>query len=655
MKAYNLVTGLFVLLCCNMALSQTGYDPLQVFGPSFLNAPGNAYRSGSGAPGPMYWQNRADYKIMATLDTVKQEITGTVEITYTNNSPNELNYLWLQLDQNLFTNKSRGHKTTPIGGYRFGNVQFNGGDSIHSISITEHDKTATPQYVITDTRMQVLLNDPLKAKGDKIILKINYSFKIPVYGSDRMGITTIKQGKIYQVAQWYPRMEVYDDLEGWNTLPYLGAGEFYLDYGNFDYYVTVPANQVVAGSGQLQNPNEVLTSAERANLDKAGNSDKRVFIISPADAGKASTRPENKGMQTWHFKINNARDVTWACSNAFVWDAARINLPGNKKAMAMSFYPVEADRNSGWGRATEYVKASIEFYSKTYYVFPYPVASNVAGDVHGMEYPGIVFCGMYAKTSQLFFVITHELGHTWFPMIVGSNERKFAWMDEGFNTFVNIFSGMHFNHGEYNKPEVARSIVSFMLSSNKQTIMTYPDCITPKYLGELAYFKPALGLYMLREDVLGEKRFDYAFRTYIKRWAYKHPSPMDFFRTMNDASGEDLNWFWKEWFYKDWTLDQAVQNVKYVNNDPGQGVDITITNNNRMVMPVTVEVKESNGKTGIVKLPVEVWQRGGTWTFHYNSTSMIDSVIIDPDNRLPDVNPDNNVWTSGTPFPETTP
>jgi hypothetical protein len=651
MKLASTLTALSIALCCQLAhgQDQQGYDPKQVFDPTFLNEPGTAYRSGSGAPGPMYWQNRADYKIDASLDTVKQEISGTVEITYSNNSPDELNYLWLQLDQNLFTRKSRGHNTTPIGGYRFGNVEFEGGDSIHSISITEHGKTITPKFVVTDTRMQVILNEPLKPKVDKVVLKINYSFKIPTYGSDRMGITPTKNGKIYEIAQWYPRMEVYDDVEGWNTLPYLGAGEFYLEYGDIDYSVTVPANQVVAGSGELQNPNDVLTSNEVSKLNSARQSDKSVFVIGADEVGKSSIRPKSQGNQTWHFKIHNTRDAAWACSNAFVWDAARINLPDDKKALAMSFYPVEVGNDSGWGRATEYVKGSIEFYSQAYYVYPYPVASNVAGSVSGMEYPGIVFCGQRAKLAGLFFVTTHEFGHNWFPMVVGSNERKYAWMDEGFNTFINTFSGKNFNKGEYYKPQNPRQIVSFMMKPNIQTIMTYPDAINPKDLGQLAYYKPALGLYMLRESVLGEDRFNYAFRTYISRWAFRHPTPMDFFRTMNEASGEDLSWFWKEWFYKNWTLDQAVEDVKYVNSDPGNGVDITITNNNAMVMPAVVEVKESNGNTGRVHLPVEIWQRGGKWTFHYNSTSMIKSVVIDPDGEFPDVNADNNTWTSGTP------
>jgi hypothetical protein len=640
-------TVTFILaFCTSLVISQdkTGYDPQQVFDPQFLNAPGNEYRSGNGSPGPMYWQNKSDYAISCSLDTIQDEINGTVTITYTNNSPDALDYLWLQLDQNLFTKISRGHMSTPIGGYRFGNLQFEGGDSIHSVSLVEHGKTLTPQYLITDTRMQVMLNEPLKAKGDKVILKIAYNFRIPLDGSDRMGITKTQNGKIYQIAQWYPRMEVYDDIQGWNTLPYLGAGEFYLDYGDFDYTITVPANLIVTGSGELQNPNEVLTSTETDRLNKAKISDSKVYIITSDEIGKASTRPKSSGVLTWHYKMHQTRDVSWACSKAFIWDAARVNLPDNKKSFAMSFYPIECSSDSGWGRSTEYLKFSIEYYSKTYYVFPYPVASNVAGRVNGMEYPGIIFCNLHAKKGGLFGVTTHEIGHNWFPMIVGSDERKYAWMDEGFNTFINMYARENFNGGEYKESQSIKRMADIMSHPGSKPIMTYPDVIDPRQLGTLAYYKPATGLKILRDEVVGQKRFDYAFRNYVNHWAFKHPVPMDFFRSMNDALGEDLTWFWKEWFYQNWKLDQAVDTVEYVNSDPTQGANISISNREQMIMPVIVEVKETNGKVGRVSLPVEIWQRSGKWKFHYNSTDTVTSVVIDPDNKLPDVDTSNNTW-----------
>ena len=651
MKLYNtlaiIIFCTFIFSASIHAQGKNTYNPRETFDPNFLSSPGTIYRSGSGAPGPGYWKNEADYNIEATLDTTAKSISGIVEITYTNNSPDKLTYLWLQLDQNIFKKDSRGTLTTLVGGDRYGGKSYTKGYELQSVQIVQDGKIVNADYNVTDTRMQIILPEPLSPKGSKIQIMINYKYSVPEFGADRTGYLPTKNGTIYEIAQWYPRMEVYDDVIGWNTLPYLGAGEFYLDYGNFGYKITVPSNMIVVGSGLLQNPAEVLTPEEIKRLDEASKSDSTIYIIRPDEVNTKGTRPVNSGMLTWHFKMENSRDASWACSQAFVWDAAKVNLPDGKKTLAMSVYPVEVKADSAWGRSTEYVKSTLETNSKMWYEYPYPVAVNVAGVVNGMEYPGIVFCGWKATKSRLWGVTTHEFGHTWFPMIVGSNEREYAWMDEGFNTFINIYSTLAFNHGEYKSFVTnAMRIVPFLTQKGMEPILTYPDVLPNRELGLEAYFKPAFGLYMLRNDVLTPERFDFAFRTYIDRWAYKHPTPKDFFRTMNDATGEDLDWFWKEWFYKDWTLDQAVKDVKYIDNDPAKGTLITIENKNKMVMPVTVEVKESNGKSGRVKLPVEIWQRSGNWTFEYNSTSMIDSVIIDPDKELPDVNRGNKVWTS---------
>ncbi len=641
----------FLLALLISALSfaqQSKYDAHKLFDPNFLNQPGTIYRSGSGQPGPAYWQNRADYKISAALNTKENIVSGSETITYTNNSPDALPFIWLQLDQNLFTRESRGALSTPYEGARFGNQDFDGGDVIKSVKVIQGGNTVSPKYIITDTRMQIILPAAIKPKGDEIKIEIAWDFKIPEYGSDRMGMQKTKKGVIYEIAQWYPRMEVYDDVNGWNTLPYLGAGEFYLEYGNFDYTINAPADMIVVGSGKLQNPDEVLTSVQRKRLDEAANSDSTIYIRTVDEVNKLDSVSTEKNTKTWHFIINNSRDASWAASRAFVWDAARINLPSGRKSLAMSVYPVESASDTAWERSTEYAKASIEYNSKKWFEYPYPVAVNVAGRVGGMEYPGIVFCSWKAFRGRLWGVTDHEFGHTWFPMIVGSDERRYMWQDEGLNSFINIYSTLNFNNGEY-KPRrnSARDLVPFLLRKDAEPIMTFSDVIKSPYLSLVAYYKPAAVLYLLREYVLGHERFDYAFRTYIKRWAFKHPQPKDFFRTMNDASGEDLNWFWKGWFYKKWNLDQAVKDVKYIGNDPSKGVLITIENLEQMAMPVTVQVKEQNGKVGRVELPVEIWQRGGTWTFKYNSTSMIDSVVIDPDKILPDINPDNNVWTSG--------
>jgi hypothetical protein len=645
---FQLIIFSFALFRISYAQEKNEYNPAEIFDPNFLNSPGSIYRSGNGAPGPNYWTNHADYTIRASLDTAVNEINGTVTIIYSNNSPDELNYLWLQLDQNIYKEDSRGSLTSPVNGYRFGDQNYTHGYKIESVKLILNGNLNTAEYIVNDTRMQVKLPNPLKPNGGVVGIEIKYSFTIPERGSDRMGYIRTEKGIIYEIAQWYPRMAVYDDIIGWNTLPYLGIGEFYLDYGNFDYFITAPSDQIVVGSGELQNPNEVLSETEINRLKEASKSDKSVLIIKPEELNNLSIYAAGKKELTWHFKMNNSRDVSWASSNSFIWDAARVNLSNGKSCLAMSVYPAESYTDSTWERATEYVKATLEINSRLWYEYPYPAAVNVAGVVGGMEYPGIVFCDWRAKKDELWDVITHEFGHTWFPMIVGSDEREYAWMDEGLNTFINIYSTIYFNNGEF-KPRGnnARQILQYLLKKDPQTIMTYPDNLIIQNLGLDAYYKPSVGLYLLRNYILDSTRFDYAFRTYIKRWAYKHPSPTDFFRTINDAAGENLNWFWKEWFFEDWLLDQAVKDVKYIDNDPTKGILITIENLGKMVMPVTIEIKQKNGNTGRINLPVEIWQRSGEFTFKYNSTSLVDSVIVDPDKILPDVNNDNNIWLPG--------
>ncbi|WP_025762593.1 M1 family metallopeptidase [Dyadobacter tibetensis] len=622
------------------------YDAHVLFNPLLNYQPGNDFRTGSGTPGPKYWQNRADYKIDVTLDDQANSIFGTVEITYKNNSPEDLPFLWLQLDQNAFSNHSRGGKTTPITGGRFGNTGFEGGIDIQSVEVQQGKDKRTANFIVNDTRMQIRLDKPMKANGDDIKIRIAYSFKVPEYGSDRMGTLETEKGTIYEVAQWYPRMSVYDDLQGWNVLPYLGAGEFYLDYGDFEYSVTVPWDHIVVGSGELTNASQVLTGEQRKRLAEAAKSDATVMIRTAEEVGQPGSRPKNEGTLTWKFKCNQSRDIAWASSKAFVWDAARINLPNGKTALAQSVYGAEDGGADGWGRSTEYVKGSIEFYSNYIHEYTYPVATNVAGIVGGMEYPGIVFCSSKSRKGDLWGVTDHEFGHNWFPMIVGSNERKYAWMDEGFNTFINFLAGEAFNNGEYsdNRLDNMHRLAPIIFRPNADPIMTIPDVVQAPNLGWEAYYKPALGLRMLREQVLGKERFDFAFKTYVHKWAFKHPTPFDFFRTMENAAGEDLGWFWKGWFFENYTLDQAVKEVTYIDQNPENGAIITIENLNQWAMPAKVEIEEVSGEKIRMDFPVEVWQRGGTWTFKTSTTQPIRSVVIDPDHNLPDMNPMNNTW-----------
>lgn len=647
MKKFTLVlSGLLLLIT---GFSQSVYNHKEAFHPQFYPAPGNPYRSASGEPGPAYWQNRADYSIQCTLDTATHTVTGEVTITYTNNSPDYLRFLWLQLDQNIYKSDSRGSATTTQAGGRWANGQFTNGYTITGIKLETDGITHNPNdTMITDTRMRIVLKDQLET-GEQVKIKIAYRFVIPEYGTDRMGRLQTKNGIVYEVAQWFPRMCVYDDIQGWNTLPYIGAGEFYLEYGNIEFSITAPSDLIVVGSGELLNPQDCYTPEQMKRWEAAAASDKTVAIRSEKEVKDKNSRPKTANC-TWRFFVKNTRDAAWAASKAFVQDAASIQLPDPaKKCLAISVYPVESITKNGWQRSTEFVKASIEFYSKTYFEFPYPAATNVAGIVGGMEYPGIVFCSSGSSGGDLWGVTDHEFGHTWFPMIVGSNERKYAWMDEGFNTFINDFSTAAFNKGEFKQQSYfddpnSPFMIQYTFGENMDELYTTPDVMQQDNLGVAAYMKPAQMLHALRNVVLGEKRFDGAFREYIRRWAFKHPAPWDFFRTMENVSGEDLGWFWRGWVLNKWKLDQAVKSVAAIDGKPENGSDIIIVNKDKMVMPVLIRIKETNGKIHELKLPVEIWQRGAEWIFTVPTTSEIKEVTIDPDKKLPDADRTNNGW-----------
>lgn len=606
---------------------------------NFTYRQGNEYRTASGKPGPKYWQNSADYQLEVTLDEKNHIVTGSVAIQYTNNSPEELDFIWLYLEQNRFTETSRGTLTSPLEGGRYsGDVE--GGYKLSNFSAKTKTGTSS-KYLISDTRMQVFLDKPLAANGGEVEIKMNFEYKIPVEGMDRMGRFEAKDGTVYAIAQWYPRVAVFDDVVGWNTDPYLGAGEFYCEYGDFDVKITAAADQTVVCSGILQNPNEVLTKTQQERLAKAEKSDKTVYIIKPDEVGKSGAQAKKNGTLTWHFKMENTRDVAWASSRAFIWDAAKMNLGNGKFGLAQSVYPKESDGEHAWGRSTEYTKASVEFHSNTYYPYPYHNAINVATSVGGMEYPGVSFCGYQRGGASLWGVTDHEFGHNWFPMIVGNNERRFPWMDEGLNIFINHYSTAAFNNGEYpTRTDKPRDLVQYLTYGNREGIDTYPDIANARNLAYTAYYKPAAGLYMLREYILGEERFDYAFKSYIRHWAYKHPQPNDFFNHIENAVGEDLSWFWKGWFFGNGNIDLGILSV-----EPYQGnYLITVENNGDMPMPVELLVTYNDGTKETIKLPVEIWHRGNVWSHLLKTDKQVKRVVVDPDKMLPDVNVLNDAW-----------
>ncbi len=631
----NLI-GLFLLTFCFQLQAQDVKEDNQDLFNDVLYRQGNVYRTASGKPGPEYWQNRADYEIEAELDDVNHTLTGKITITYTNNSPEQLDFIWLYLEQNRFTEDSRGTLTTPTEGNRY-NGDVEGGYKISNLKV-EKDAAG---HLITDTRMQVFLDEPLKAGGKDVEISMNFTYKIPVEGMDRMGRLDVNDGTIYAMAQWYPRVAVFDDVTGWNVEPYLGAGEFYLEYGNFEYAITVPYDHTVVGSGLLQNPKDVLTKTQQERWKKAEESDQTVYIIKPEEVGTAASHPEKSGKVTWEFEMENTHDVAFASSKAFIWDAARINLPDGKKAMAQSAYPKESDGQKAWSRSTEYTKASIEFYSKTYFNYPWKSAVNVAAEIGGMEYPGLSFCSWRSKEASLWGVTDHEFGHNWFPMIVGSNERRYAWMDEGFNTFINHFSSNAFNNAEYpSQLEKTRRIVPYLKKETRQGIDTYPDMTNLRNLGYTAYYKPATGLMMLREYVLGAERFDKAFKSYIKTWAFKHPQPADFFNHMENVAGENLSWFWKGWFYGNKNIDIAVNNVEQKEG----GYSIELSMEGEIPMPVKLAVTYTDGSSEEINLPVEIWQRGDTWSHFLSTSKTIQKVEFDPNKQISDIHAANDTW-----------
>ena len=643
-----------LVLFCSGARGEP--DPGLIFAPFSLGGGANVYRSGSGRPGPGYWQNRADYRIDAAIEPASHVLRGRETITYTNNSPDALDVLWVQLDQNIYRADSRARAASD----RYA-AHATQGDVIESVAAAQagEDMRDVP-FLVSDTRMQVRLAVPLAAHGGKLSLRIGWHYVVPGPWGGRTAVTPTQNGDIYEMGQWYPRMAVYDDIRGWDTAPYLGQ-EFYLEYGDIDYRVTVPADWIVAGSGALMNAGDVLTATERSRLATAAGSDRTVMIRAPSEVTALDTRPVQDGPLTWHFFMRDTRDVAFAASPAFAWDAARIDLPPVSPApdtdpvprLAMSFYPVEAAQN--WQRSTEYVKHAIEYFSKQWFPFPWPDAVNMAGHGANMEYPAMAFDAIADAGPELFWITQHELGHNWFPMLVGSNERRFAFMDEGFNTFIDVYASDHFNDGEFAPKRDAEyapgggnpvdEIGPVLADPHAPRLLDPSDTVIEAYRHPVTYFKAALGLVLLREQILGPARFDAAFRDYIRAWAYKHPAPDDFFRIMDSEAGEDLSWFWRGWYARNWTLDITVAGAAYVDHDAMHGLIVSLHNKGWLVLPTVLEADTYDGRTLRVAVPVETWMHGNDATIVIPTTVPVTRVVLDPDHKIPDADRGGAVFT----------
>lgn len=635
--SWCLCLGSAVGLGTSDVAAQTAVRDSSPFRALDLPAP-NAFRTGSGRPGPAYWQQQVDYRIDATLNPATNELRGRETIHYVNDSPDQLDYLWLHIDQNICSPNSVASQLDqpPLvfldSEFDFSCKGFAGGVTIERI---EWAGRPVP-YEVFGTTMRVNLAEPLSS-GAAVDLDIEWHFPVPPYGAGRMG----HDGTLYEIAQWYPRLAVYDDLRGWNNEPYIGAGEFYLEYGTFDVALTVPSTYLVAATGVLQNPEDVLTSRQRQRLAQASRADQPVAIVTLDEAGDpAQTRPEQSGNTVWRFHAERVRDFAFAMGPNLRWDA--VSWDG---ILIQTFYRPSA---TAWEEAIRMGRDAIRYFSEHWYRYPYPQATTVEGPIEGMEYPMLTFVPNSPTREDLHWVLSHEFGHEWFPMVVGSNERFYPWMDEGFNTFIDrggaaeYFAGTAY--GDTIQDYALHLYATHAVPGKEQPLITRP--VEVQDLFWTAYQKPALMLQVLRHRVLGPERFDPAFREYIRTWAFKHPGPADFFRMIRDQSGVDLDWFWRGWIYTTARLDQAVDSVA---PHPEGGAEIVLSNRGQMVMPVEMRIAFTDGGAETVVLPVEMWYQGPRFRYRIAGISaiLIRSVELDPDHALPDVDRSNNRWEAG--------
>jgi hypothetical protein len=599
----------------------------------------NVYRNAAGEPGHEYWQQQVDYKIKARLDEAKRRIEASQDITYHNNSPDTLKYLWVQLDQNKFRNDSMSALTTTFGG--IGNrgpatatassskpAQLSLGalrrqqfvdDNVLGYDIQAVKDTAgkSLRHTIVGTNMRIDLSTPLKP-GKEVEFSIDFAFNIVEEDavSARSGYEHFPDDKrdggndIFLLAQWFPRLHAYTDYEAWTNKEFIGRGEFTLEFGNYDVELTVPADHIVSSTGALQNPKNVLTSTQRKRLKDAEKAERIVFVVTEEEALENEKAGTDK-TKTWKFSAKNVRDFAWASSRKFMWDARGHQQGGKEQptVMAMSFYPKEG--GDLWKKySTESIIHTLEVYSRFSFDYPYPVAQSVNGPVGGMEYPMITFNGprtelqkdgsrTYTQAEKRFLigVVIHEIGHIYFPMIVNSDERQWTWMDEGLNSFLDGVAGREWD------PTIPwgvepRDIVSYMKSSTQVPIMTQSDSVLR--LGPNGYTKPAVALNILRETILGRELFDFAFKEYATRWKYKRPTPSDFFRTMEEASGVDLDWFWRGWFYSTDHVDISLDKISKLRLDTkNPDIDFSRLRQEELDKPLskTVERNKAEGES----------------------------------------------------------
>lgn len=596
-------------------------------------------RSADGRPGPNYWQQRVDYSIEVQLDPATAEITGSETITIHNGSPIAIPVIALRLYQNVFAEGVERNRTVELtGGMELTRLAVAGTELTE---LTQQTFNREPGYLPLSTLTAIRLPESL-APGAQLQLQVDWSFVVSGGGGFRNGHL---DNEIFNIAQWYPQVAVNDDVFGLDIEPYLGDGEFYVDYGNFDVDVTVPEQWVVVGTGTLMNPEEVLRPEQVALLDSAPALDTIVQIVSAEDIAAGTVTQDTDGRRlTWRFHAENVRDFAFATSSKYAWDVTGAETGGPQgRALIQGVYDPEA---TTWAEAAPFGKHAIEFFSDYLYAYPYPVATVAYGppQVGGMEYPMITFINRRDDPASLNGVTTHELSHFWVPMIVGTKENAYAWMDEGFTTF-NTALAMDDYYGDDTENDRGRdrAMGGYLQAAQAEVevpIMWHTD-FAPNGFGRsiAAYSKPGMLMHVLRH-MMGEDAFDAAYRDYIDTWAFKHPMPWDFFAMMAQAAGTDLDWFWQSWYYGTVTLDQALEAV----SDVDGGVEVTVSNNRGGVMPVELHLELEDGTKIIDVWPVSVWAGTREVTRLVPVDGQVFKVSIDPDVWYPDIDRSNNDW-----------
>jgi hypothetical protein len=595
-------------------------------------------RTATGQPGQRYWQQRVRYAIDASIDPSTNQLTGRERIVYHNRSPNALPFVVFNLYQNLFRSATGGLNLTRVA------VQ---GQALTAMTQEQIEQVRAglrqpSGYAVEGTLGRMYLPRPLAA-GDSAVFEIEWSYRVPPEGAPRTGWEDALGGRVFQIAQWYPQIAVYDDIDGYDVTRYTGQGEFYLEYGDFEYNITLPAGWLVGGTGTLQNPDQVLTPVVRQRLAEALRTDSVVRVVTAAELGQGTLGGEG-GRVTWRFTAQNVRDVAFATSNRYLWDATRATIPApsGSGTTTVAVHALYRPGAPNWDRAARFTDHAMEFWSRELVPYIYPQITNTEGPVYGMEYPMVIFVGRPNSAEELYEVSAHEVGHEWFPMMVGQDEARFAWMDEGINTFYERLAVADFLRPADAFAQPRQVYLTVAGSRNESVLMRSADEMGDFQMGVAAYYKPGVVMRALRAT-LGDEVFNRALRTYANEWMLKHPTAWDFFNTVERVAGRDLDWFWYPWFYTTQTNDLSIASVT-----PGTGsVAVTVRDIGQVPSPAFLVVTTANGQRVRETIPIERFLSPATRAVTVNIPvqGAVTRVELDPENVVPDANRRNNAWT----------